>query len=70
MNNERMIAAVYIRVSTEDQAREKFSLENKKKSYYNSMHLRGMKYLRFMKMQEYLQKIWNIDQHFKRCYKI
>lgn len=26
MNNERKIAAVYIRVSTEDQAREGFSL--------------------------------------------
>ena len=70
MNNERMIAAVYIRVSTEDQAREGFSLGEQKKSYYNSVHLKVMKYLRFMKMQEYLQKIWNIDLHFKKCYKI
>lgn len=30
MNNERMIAAVYIRVSTEDQAREGFSLPEQK----------------------------------------
>ena len=30
MNNERMIAAVYIRVSTEDQAREGFSLREQK----------------------------------------
>ena len=30
MNNERKIAAVYIRVSTEDQAREGFSLEEQK----------------------------------------
>ena len=30
MNNERMIAAVYIRVSTEDQAREGFSLRKQK----------------------------------------
>ena len=30
MNNERMIAAVYIRVSTEDQAREGFSLGEQK----------------------------------------
>ena len=56
MNNERMIAAVYIRVSTDDQAREGFSLGEQKE--------------KFMKMQEYLQKIWNIDQHFKKCYKI
>ena len=70
MNNERMIAAVYIRVSTEDQAREGFSLGEQKKSYYHSVRLKVMKYLRLMKMQEYLQKIWNIDLHFKRCYKI
>ena len=30
MNNERMIAAVYIRVSTENQAREGFSLGEQK----------------------------------------
>ena len=30
MNNERKIAAVYIRVSTEDQAREGFSLGEQK----------------------------------------
>ena len=52
MDNERSIAAVYIRVSTEDQAREGFSLENKKKSYYNYVLLKDMKFLKFMKMQE------------------
>lgn len=31
MNKENKIAGIYIRVSTEDQAREGFSLGNKKK---------------------------------------
>jgi len=66
MDNERSIAAVYIRVSTEDQAREGFSLGEQKekllqlcafKGYevfkiYNSVHLKDMKYLKFMRMQE------------------
>ena len=61
----------FIFVSAQRIRHEKdFLYENKKKSYYNSVHLKGMKYLRFMKMQEYLQKIWNIDQHFNKCYKI
>ncbi len=51
-----MIAAVYIRVSTEDQAREGFSLGEQKKNYYNSVRLKVIKYLRLMKMQEYLQR--------------
>ena len=34
MNNERMIAAVYIRVSTEDQAREGFSLGEQKEKLF------------------------------------
>ena len=44
-----------------------FHYENQKKSYYNSVHLKVIKYLRFMKMQEYLQKIWNIDLNSKKC---
>ena len=38
MNNERMIAAVYIRISAEDQAREGFSLgEQKEKLLTNHL---------------------------------
>lgn len=70
MDNERSIAAVYIRVSTEDQAREGFSLGEQKENYYNYVLLRDMKYLKSMRMQEYQQKIWNIDLHFKKCYLI
>ena len=33
MDNERKIAGVYIRVSTEDQAREGFSLGEQEKNY-------------------------------------
>ena len=41
MDNERKIAGVYIRVSTEDQAREDFHLENKKKSCFSYVSLRS-----------------------------
>ena len=70
MNNERKIAAVYIRVSTEDQAREGFSLGEQKEKLLQLCAFKEYEYLKSMKMQEYLLRIWNIDQHFKKCYKI
>ena len=41
MNNERMIAAVYIRVSTEDQAREGFSLGEQKEKLLQFCAFKG-----------------------------
>lgn len=41
MNNERMIAAVYIRVSTEDQAREGFSLGEQKEKLLQLCSFKG-----------------------------
>ncbi len=70
INNKRMIAAIYIRVSTEDQAQEGFSLGEQKEKLLQLCAFKGYEVFRVMKMQEYLQKIWNIDQHFKRCYRI
>ena len=43
MNNERMIAAVYIRVSTEDQAREGFSLGEQKEKLLQLCAFKGYK---------------------------
>ena len=41
MNNERKIAAVYIRVSTEDQAREGFSLGEQKEKLLQLCAFKG-----------------------------
>ena len=41
VNNERMIAAVYIRVSTEDQAREGFSLGEQKEKLLQLCAFKG-----------------------------
>ena len=41
MDNERKIAGVYIRVSTEDQAREGFSLGEQEENYFNYVSLRS-----------------------------
>ena len=41
MNNERMIAAVYIRVSTENQAREGFSLGEQKEKLLQFCAFKG-----------------------------
>ena len=53
MNEERKVAGIYIRVSTEDQAREGFSLgEQKEKLLQLCKFKEYTKYLRCMKMQE------------------
>ena len=43
MNNERKIAAVYIRVSTEDQAREGFSLGEQKEKDKKALEIASKK---------------------------
>ena len=54
MNEEKAkkVAGIYIRVSTEDQAREGFSLAEKKKDFVQCVNIKVMKYTKFMKMQE------------------
>ena len=82
-NTEKKIAGIYIRVSTEDQAREGFSLGEQEKKLrqlckYKDFEIfkvykdagisaKDMKYIRFIVMLVYLLKIWNIDQSFKKC---
>ena len=66
-NTEKKIAGIYIRVSTEDQAREGFSLGEQEKNWGNFVNIKILKYIKFIKMQEYQLKIWKIDQHFNKC---
>ena len=48
---ERKIAGIYIRVSTEDQAREGFSLPEQKKDFVQCVSIKVMKYINFIKMR-------------------
>ena len=49
MNEERKVAGIYIRVSTEDQAREGFSLGEQN----NFVSIRTIRFIKFIRMQEY-----------------
>ena len=50
MNDEKKIAGLYIRVSTEDQAREGFSLPEQEKRLRACVNIKVMKYIKFIKM--------------------
>lgn len=67
MENERKIAGVYIRVSTEDQAREGFSLGEQEEKLLQLCSLKDCEVYKVYKDAVYLQKIWNTDHHFKKC---
>ena len=67
---ERKIAGIYIRVSTEDQAREGFSLGEQEEKLRQLCDYKGYEIYKAIVMLVYLQKIWNIGLNFKRCYKI
>ncbi len=71
MNKENKIAGIYIRVSTEDQAREGFSLgeQEERLREFCKLLLNDMKYLKFIKMQESVLKVIN-GQHIKKCLRI
>lgn len=43
MNDEKKVAGIYIRVSTEDQARNGFSLGEQKENYYSFVNLKNTK---------------------------
>ena len=70
MDNERKTTGVYIRVSSEDQAREGFSLGEQEEKLLQLCKFKELKFIRSIKRQEYLQKIWSIDHNFKKCLKI
>ncbi len=59
MEEEKKVAGIYIRVSTEDQAREGFSLGEQEEKLKQLCDYKG-----------YEVYIWNIDQSFKKCLKI
>lgn len=48
MNNEKKIAGIYIRVSTEDQAKEGFSLSEQKKDLELCVNTKDIKYIKMM----------------------
>lgn len=51
MNDEKKIAGLYIRVSTEDQAREGFSLPEQKKRLRAMCEYKGyVRYINYIKM--------------------
>ena len=70
-NEKKNVAGIYIRVSTEDQAREGFIVqENKKKNLKLYVNIKDMRFIKYIKMQEYLQKILHIDHNSNKCQKI
>ena len=52
MNEEKKKCGLYMRVSTEDQAREGFSIPEQKKDQKLFVNLKVMRQLIIMKMQE------------------
>ena len=52
MDNEKKVAGLYIRVSTEDQAREGFSLPEQEKRLRTMCEYKTMKYMMYMKNEE------------------
>ena len=69
MNKENKIAGIYIRVSTEDQAREGFSLGEKEERLREFCKFKRYEILKFIKMQESVLKVIN-GQHIKKCLRI
>lgn len=67
MNEEKKLCGIYMRVSTEDQAREGFSLGEQEKTLKQLCDYKGMKYTKYIVMLVLVLKIWNIDQSFKKC---
>ncbi len=71
MDNEKKIAGLYIRVSTEDQAREGFSLPEQEKRLRAMCEYKGYeKYIKYIKMLVYRLKLVIQDLLLKNYYKI
>ena len=56
-SEEKKIAGIYIRVSTEDQAREGFSLGEQEEKLRQLCNTKDLRYLKSIKTQEFLLKI-------------
>ncbi len=79
MNNERMIAAVYIRVSTEDQAREGFSLGEQKEKLLQLCAFKGYEVFKVyedagisakdMEHRPAFQEMWIVNSFLDNFYK-
>ena len=67
MNEERKVAGIYIRVSTEDQVREGFSLGEQEEKLKQLCKYKDYKIHKVYKVQEYLQKICLEDLPFSKC---
>lgn len=52
MNKEKKIAGIYIRVSTDGQAKEGFSLPEQEKRLRAMCGFKGYKFIKFIKMLE------------------
>lgn len=52
MSDEKKIAGLYIRVSTEDQAREGFSLPEQEKRLRACVSIKDMRFIKSIKMLE------------------
>ena len=71
MNEEKKIAGIYIRVSTEDQAREGFSLPEQEKRLRAMCEYKGYEIYKIYKDAGISAKTGNHrDQHLKNYYKI
>ena len=66
-NEKKNVAGIYIRVSTEDQAREGFSLGEQKEKLKLYVNIKDMRFIKYIRMQEYLQKILHIDHNSNKC---
>ena len=69
MNEENKIAGIYIRVSTEDQAREGFSLGEQEERLREFCKFKRYKIFKVYKDAGLVLKVIN-DQHIKKCLKI
>ncbi|CDF11566.1 resolvase N terminal domain protein [Mycoplasma sp. CAG:776] len=66
MNEEKKICGIYTRVSTEDQAREGFSLPEQKERLEAMCKYKGYEMI-IMKMLELVLKMEIIDQNLTEC---
>lgn len=62
MKNKVLRVAIYIRVSTYDQARDGYSLMHRKRALLSGAITEGMKFIIYMLIAGYLEKILIIAQ--------
>ena len=67
MEEERKVAGIYIRVSTEDQAREGFSLGEQEEKLKQLCDYKGYEVYKVYCDAGISAKDMNIDQSFKKC---